>query len=85
MGLVVLRGAFHGEVAGAVAMEAVVAMLIFMGVGAVAGWIADHLVRDSLQRMFHARVEWYRQGMVDAGYLESDSTNDHSKRQQAGR
>ena len=76
MGLVVLRGAIQGELAGSVAMEATVAMLVFMGVGAVAGWIADHLVRDALQRMFRARVDWYRQGMVDAGNLEPDSPAD---------
>ena len=77
MGMVVLRGAIYGEFAGAVAMEAIVAMLVFMGVGAVASWIADHLVRDSLQRMFQARVEWYRQGMIDAGYIEADSPSEH--------
>ena len=76
MGLVVLRGAIRGELAELVAMEAIVAMLVFMGVGAVAGWIADYLVRDSLQRMFRARVDWYRQGLIDAGYLESDSPED---------
>jgi hypothetical protein len=76
MGLVVLRGAIRGEQAELVAMEAIVAMLVFMGVGAVAGWIADYLVRDSLQRMFRARVDWYRQGLIEAGYLESDSPSD---------
>ena len=76
MGLVVLRGAIHGELAGSIAIEAIVAMLVFMGVGAVAGWIADHLVKDALQRMFRARVDWYRQGMVDAGFLEHELPKD---------
>jgi hypothetical protein len=48
-------------------------MFVFMCVGAIAGWIADHLVRDSLERMFRARVQWYRKGLLDAGYIESDS------------
>ena len=76
MGLVVLRGAIYGEFAGSVAMEAIVALLVFMCVGGIAGWIADHLVRDSLQRMFQARVDWYRQGMIDAGFIEPDSPKD---------
>ncbi len=62
MGLVVLRGAIRGELAELVAMEAIVSMLVFMGVGAAAGWIADYLVRDSLQRMFQSRVRVVPQG-----------------------
>jgi hypothetical protein len=73
MGLVVLRGAIRGELASNVAMEAIVAMLMFTCVGGIAGWIVDHLVRDSLERMFRARVQWYRKGLLDAGYIESDS------------
>ena len=76
MGLVVLRGAIYGQFAGSVAMEAMTAMLVFMCVGGVAGWIADHLVRDSLEKMFHARVDWYRQGMIDAGFIEPESPPD---------
>ncbi len=76
MGLVVLRGAIHGELAASVAMEAIVAMLVFACVGGVAGWIADYLVRDSLERMFRSRVDWYRKGMIEAGYLNTDSSGD---------
>lgn len=76
MGLVVLRGVIHGELAASVAMEAIMAMLVFVGVGGVAGWIADYLVRDSLERMFRSRVDWYRQGMIEAGYLNTDSPGD---------
>ena len=75
MGLVVVRGAIQGEYAGSVAIEAIVAMLVFMCIGGVAGWIADYLVRDSVQHMFRARVDWYRQGMVEAGYIESESAD----------
>lgn len=70
MGLVVLRGAVHGERAGAVAMEAIVAMLVFICLGGFAGWIADYLVRDSVERMFRARVDWYRKGMIEAGFID---------------
>lgn len=77
MGLVVLRGAILGQFAGRVATEAITAMLVFMCVGAIAGWIVDHLVRDSLERMFRARVDWYRKGMIEAGFIEPDSLNDH--------
>lgn len=84
MGLVVLRGAIQGEAAGYVAMEAMVAMLVFMGVGAVAGWIADYLVRESLELNFRARVDWYRKGMIDAGYLEAESPDDHTASRREG-
>ena len=76
MGLVVARGAIHGELAGSVAIEAIGAMLVFTCVGGIAGWIADYLVRDSLERMFRARVEWYRKGLIDAGHIETDSLGD---------
>lgn len=74
MGLVVLRGAIQGELASSVAIEAIMAMLVFAVVGGVAGWIADYLVRDSLERMFRSRVDWYRKGMIDAGHItDTDS------------
>ena len=76
MGLVVLRGAIYGQIAANVAMEAIAAMLVFMCVGGVAGWIADHLVRDSLEKMFHGRVDWYRQGMIDAGFIDPKPPKD---------
>ena len=76
MGLVVLRGAIHGEFAANVAMEAITALLVFICVGGIAGWIADHLVRDSLERMFRARVDWYRKGMIEAGFIEPDQNED---------
>lgn len=77
MGLVVLRGAIHSEPAASVAMEAIQAMLIFACVGGVAGWVADYLVRDSLERMFRSRVDWYRHGMIEAGYLNADSSREN--------
>ncbi len=78
MGLVVLRGAIDGGIAGEVAMDAIVAMVIFAGIGAVAGWIADYLVRDSLEDLFRRRVDWYRKGLLDSGYVEEQkpSTED---------
>ncbi len=73
-----MRGAFQGELAGEVAMEAIIAMLVFACVGAVAGWIADYLVRDSIEGMFRKRVDWYRKGLIEAGYVEDDSTSEDS-------
>lgn len=67
MGLVVLRGAVFGENAETVALEAIASLVIFAGIGAVAGWIADYLVRDSLETMFRRRVDWYREGLVEQG------------------
>ncbi len=76
MGLVVLRGAIQGEPAGSVAKEAIIAQLIFTAIGSLAGWIADYLVRDSLEREFRSRIDWYRKGMVEAGYTKSSSKSD---------
>ena len=55
---------------------AIVAMLVFACVGAVAGWIADYLVRQSLEGLFRKRVDWYRQGLIDAGYIEAETPSD---------
>jgi hypothetical protein len=76
MGLVVLRGAVCGELAGEIALEAIFAMLVFAAIGATAGWIADQLVRDSMENLFRARVDWYRRGLIDAGYIKEESVQD---------
>lgn len=76
MGLVGLRGAILGEFADRVVMESIVALVVFTGVGAVAGWIADYLVCDSLERLFRARVDWYRDGLVKSGSVRSNPSQD---------
>ena len=76
MGLVGLRGAILGEFASSVAQEAIMALVVFSGIGFVAGWIADYLIRDSLERKFRDRVEWYRDGLVDAGGEEDKSSSE---------
>ena len=76
MGLVVVRGVIHRELASHVAMEAIVAMVLFTGIGFVAGWIAEYLVRDAVEQQFRNRVNWYREGMVEAGYIEPENPND---------
>lgn len=73
MGVVLLRGLIDGGLAGHVAIDAIVALVLFMGIGAVAGWIADQLVRDALEQMFRARVEWYRNGLAESGLAEPKS------------
>lgn len=73
MGLVALRGAIFGEPTGSVALEAITAMAVFTVIGGVAGWIADTLVRDAVERAFRKRVEWYREGLGDT---EEGSTRD---------
>ena len=76
MGVVVLRGVLHRELASHVAMEAIGSMLLFMGIGFVAGRIADYLVRDAVEQTFRARVRWYREGMIEAGYMEPEQPTD---------
>ena len=73
MGLVALRGAVLGEPTDSVALEAIMAMAVFAVVGGLAGWIADTLVRDSVEQAFRKRVEWYREGLGDAGLIEEGS------------
>lgn len=73
MGLVVLRGALFGQHAADVAIDAIIALVVFAAVGWVAGWIADFLVRDSTEQMFRARVDWYRSGLVEVSDNDSES------------
>ena len=76
MGLVVLRGAILGEPASNVAMEAITAMAVFAVIGGVAGWIADLLVRDAVERAFRKRFVWYREGLTNMGITEEGSPRD---------
>ena len=75
-----LRGVINRELASHVTMEAIVAMLLFMGIGFVAGWIADYLIRDAMEHKFRARMRWYRSEMIEAGYVESDQPTDQSQK-----
>ncbi len=77
MALVVLRGMFRGESADAVAIESIAMMIVFAIIGAFAGWIADHLIRDNVETLFRNRVDWYRQSIVDAGSSPDGSDITH--------
>jgi len=59
MALVSLRGAVRNELAAEVALEAILALGIFAIAGAVAGAIADYLIRDDLERQYRRKVAWY--------------------------
>ena len=76
MGMVGIRGAFFGESAESVAKEAIVALVVFAGIGALAGWVAEYLVRNSVEQMFRSRIDWYREGLIEAGYLKPNSSQD---------
>ena len=72
MGLVVLRGILHGELAGQVATEAIGVLIVFLGIGAVVGAIGDYLVRDAVEDLYRKRVQWYRDGVSE---MNSDDTD----------
>ncbi len=74
MALVILRGAICGEFPDHVAIEAIAALAVFSFFGAVAGWIADYVIRDAMEDAFRRRVEWYRQGIMDAESLNDNPT-----------
>jgi len=76
MSLVVFRGIVRGELADAVAAEAIVALVIFAAVGGVAGWIADYLIRDALETLFRKRVDWYRQALIEMASEEAANNDD---------
>ena len=59
MALVAIRGAMRNELAAAVAVESIMALMIFAVVGAIAGAIVDYLVRDDLEKQYRRRVAWY--------------------------
>lgn len=83
MAIVVLRGAARGEPIEVVTAEAMVAMFVFAVMGYVAGQIADYLVRDSLERSFRTRMDWYREGLTELG-LETVETPDEDAGQVTG-
>lgn len=64
MGLVVLRGAIRGELAARVAEEAIITLIVFLGIGAIAGAITDYLIRDAVENLYRKRVQWYREGVA---------------------
>lgn len=80
MGLVVLRGAIHGEMASEVAGEAIGVLIVFLGIGTAAGAIADYLVRDAVEDLYRKRVQWFREGVAanqpaDASIQTSTTTS----------
>ncbi|MFG0262729.1 MAG: hypothetical protein ACF788_10095 [Novipirellula sp. JB048] len=76
MALVVVRGVIFGEFADRVALEAMVALLMFSVFGWVAGWISEQIVRDSTEAAFRQRVEWYRQGIIDTAPQQDKSSQE---------
>jgi hypothetical protein len=73
MATVMMRGALMRESVNDVALESILALIVFMVIGAIAGWIADYLIRDAVETAFRKRVEWFRKGLEDAGYLEGEA------------
>lgn len=73
MSVVVLRGAIRGEQAEGVATEALASLIVFSGIGAMAGWIADQLVRGDVETLFRNRVQWYQKGLADMNRSQDDS------------
>ena len=59
MALVAVRGAIRHELAENVAVEAVMALVLFAILGGIAGAIADYLVRNDLETQYRRRVAWY--------------------------
>ncbi|MEM6979979.1 MAG: hypothetical protein AAF539_09955 [Planctomycetota bacterium] len=72
MGLVILRGAVHGELAAAVAGEAISMLIVFLIIGGLAGAIVEYLVRDALEDLYRKRVQWYREGVQERTPADTD-------------
>ncbi|WP_339888654.1 hypothetical protein [Rhodopirellula europaea] len=73
MGLVVLRGIWHGEMAGEVASEAIGTLIVFMGIGGLAGAIADQLIRDGVEDLYRKRVKWFQEGVAETASEETEN------------
>lgn len=58
--LVLARGAVRGENISEVVCEAIIALVLFAAGGAVAGWVADYLLRQDIEARYRQRVAWYR-------------------------
>ncbi len=77
MGLVALRGVMHGELAMHVAQEAIITLIVFLGIGAITGAIADYLVRDAVEHLYRKRVQWYRKRVAEIEAGNAVSTKDN--------
>jgi outer membrane lipoprotein SlyB len=62
MAVTVIRGAIGSEVVSDVIFRSIGAMIAFAAIGAVAGWIVDTQIRESVRQRFQSRVDWYREG-----------------------
>ncbi|MCC9657210.1 hypothetical protein [Rhodopirellula halodulae] len=81
MGLVVLRGLWNGEMAETVAAEAIGTLIIFMGIGGLAGAIADHLIRDGVEDLYRKRVKWFQNGVAELGLDDETQPTDQGTTQ----
>ncbi len=61
MALVACRGAVQNGYVSTVAVDSVVALVVFSLLGGIVGAIADHLVRTNLELDYRRRVAWYRE------------------------
>ncbi|QDS95795.1 hypothetical protein FF011L_45960 [Roseimaritima multifibrata] len=73
LALVALRGGLRNEVPSDVLFEGLLAMLIFFVIGAVAGKIADYLVRQSVETQFRQRVAVFEEELQQTQQRDSKS------------
>ncbi|GEM_PF-2896982 len=76
LALVALRGGLRGEVATDVLREGMLAMLVFMVIGAITGRIADYLVQQQLETQFRHRVAVFQKELRE--FEEANNPPDES-------
>ena len=76
LALVILQGMLRGTPATDVLFDSILAMAIFMVVGACAGWIIDHLIQATLEEQFRHRLSEYRNERASDGKREGEPAAD---------
>ncbi|MEM6687930.1 MAG: hypothetical protein AAF664_00795 [Planctomycetota bacterium] len=79
MAITAIRGVFLGQLASETAGRCIVVLFIFSLLGYVTGRIADSLIRDSVKSQYKRRVAWYRDGLQQAGYDISETSQPESQ------
>ncbi|MEX0824954.1 MAG: hypothetical protein WD119_02245 [Pirellulaceae bacterium] len=76
LAIVAFRGALRSDLIIDVVPSGMAAMIVFSAIGWIAGMIADHLVRDAVERNYRQRLSKYREAVeTNEGQQDTPAAN----------